>query len=161
VGGRSPDEENQPMMKAFTAGVLGMMLCFFAPSPAASQEEPEAPQEQPAVSLESALSGDEVRKLFEGNTEQGEGMKGEEPTGRTWAAYFAADGTARKRSVDGGGNFTGTWFVDSEGRNCFQWEGKEEPKCDVIVREGDYYLRVREGQVRARVKIQQGNPGNL
>ena len=55
------------MIKVLTVGVLGMMLCFFAPSPAASQEEPEAPQEEPAVSLENALSGDEVRKLFEGN----------------------------------------------------------------------------------------------
>ena len=149
------------MMKAFTVGVLGMMLCFFAARPAASQEEPEAPPAEPAVSLENALSGDEVRKLFEGNTEQGEGMKGEEATGRSWAAYFAADGTARRSRVDGGGKLVGTWFVDSEGRNCFQWEGKEEPKCDVIVREGDHFLRVREGQVRARIRIQQGNPSNL
>ena len=156
------------MIKAFAVGVLGMMLCFVAPSPAASQEDPAAAPgdsaaapEDPAVSLQDALSGDEVRKLFEGNTELGEGMKGEEATGRSWTAYFAADGTARRRKVEGGGKLVGTWFVDSEGRSCFQWEGGEEPKCDLIVREGDHYLRVREGQVRARIKIQQGNPNNL
>ena len=149
------------MMKAFAVGVLGMLLCFVAPTPAASQEEPVAPVEEPAVELQDALSGDEVRKLFEGNTEVGEGMKGEEPTGRSLTAYFAADGTARRRKVEGGGKLMGTWFVDSEGRSCFQWEGGEEPKCDLIVREGDRYLRIREGQVRARIKIQQGNPDNL
>lgn len=151
------------MIKVLTVGVLGMMLCFLAPSPAVSQEEPAASEAapEPAVPLENALPGEEVRKLFQGNTEVGEGMKGEEPTGRSWTAYFAADGTARRRRVDGGGKLTGTWFVDSEGRNCFQWEGKEEPKCDVIVPEDDHYLRVREGQVRARIKIQKGNPSNL
>jgi hypothetical protein len=156
------------MMKAFAVGVLGMLLCFVAPTPAASQEDPAAsqedptaPVEEPAVALQDALPGDEVRKLFEGNTEVGEGMKGEEPTGRTWTAYFAADGTARRRRVDGGGKLLGTWFVDSEGRNCFQWEGKEEPKCDVIIPEGDHYLRIRDGLVRARIKIQKGNPSNL
>jgi len=156
------------MMKAFTVGVLGMMLCFFAPSPAASQEDPAASQEDPAaaeteaaVPVHDALSGDEVRKLFEGNTELGDGMKGEEATGRSWTAYFGEDGTASRRGTQGGSKAVGTWFVDSEGRNCFQWEGKDEPKCDLIVPEGDHYLRVRDGQVRARIKIQQGNPNNL
>ncbi len=159
--GRSPEEENQPMMKAITVGVLGTMMWFFTPSPAASQEEPGAPEAEVTVPLENALSGDEVRKLFAGNTELGEGMKGEEATGLSWIAYFAADGTARRSKVDGTGKVIGTWFVDSEGRNCFQWEGWEEPKCDLIVPEGDQYLRVREGWVRARIKIQQGNPNNL
>ena len=77
------------MIKAFTVGVLGMMLCFFAPSPAASQEDPAAPPEEPAVSVENALSGDEVRKLFEGNTELGEAMKGELETGRNWTAFYS------------------------------------------------------------------------
>ena len=156
------------MMKAFAVGVLGMLLCFVAPTPAASQEDPAAsqedpaaPVEEPAVALQDALPGDEVRKLFEGNTEVGEGMTGEEPTGRTWTAYFAADGTARRRKVEGGGKLVGTWFVDSEGRSCFQWEGGEEPKCDLIVREGDHYLRVREGQVRGRIQIEEGNASNL
>jgi len=149
------------MIKAFTLGVLGMMICFFAPSPSAAQEEPQATPTAPPISLENALSGDEVRKLFQGNTEQGEGMKGEEPTGRSWTAYFAPDGTTRRRKVESGEKVTGTWFVDAEGRNCFQWEGGEEPKCDSILPEGDYYLRVRHGQVRARIKIQQGNPNNL
>ena len=72
------------------------------------------------------------------------------------------DGTVRKREAAKTGVVKrGTWFVDSEGRGCFQWAGWEEPKCDLIVPDGDQYLRVREGWVRARIKIQQGNPNNL
>ncbi len=156
------------MMKAFTVGVLGMMLCFFAPSPAtsqedpaASQEDPAAPPEQPAVSVENALSGDEVRKLFEGNTESGEGRKGEVDTGRRWTAFYAEDGTVRKLEAKDGSVKTGTWFVDSEGQNCFQYEGKEEDKCDLIVPQDGQYLRVREGQVRGQIRIQEGNPSKL
>jgi hypothetical protein len=149
------------MMKAFTVGVLGMMICFFAPSPAASQEDPAAPPEEPAVSMENALSSDAVRKLFEGNTELGEAMKGELETGRSWTAFYSDDGTVRKREAKDGSEKRGTWFVDSEGQNCFQYEGKEEPKCDSIVPQDGQYLRVREGQVRGRIRIQEGNPSNL
>ena len=153
------------MMKAFTVGVLGMMLCFFTPSPATSQEDPAASQENPAappaVSVENALSGDEVRKLFEGNTESGEGRKGEVDTGRRWTAFYAEDGTVRKLEAKDGSVKTGTWFVDSEGQNCFQYEGKEEDKCDLIVPQDGQYLRVREGQVRGQIRIQEGNPSKL
>jgi hypothetical protein len=155
------------MMKQLTVGVLGMMLCLFAASPAASQEDPAASQQDPAataipvVPVEDALSGDEVRKLYEGNTELGEGRKGELDTGRRWTAFYDADGTVRKREANKATVKRGTWFVDSEGRNCFQYEGKEEPKCDLLVREGDHYLRVREGQVRGQVQIQEGNPSKL
>ena len=134
------------MIKAFTVGVLGMMLCFVAPSPAASQDQP--------------LTGDEVKKLFEGNTELGEGRKGEIDTGRRWKAFYAADGTVRKSEAEGS-TTKGIWFVDQEGRSCFQWEHKDEPKCDAIVREDDHYLRIREGQVRSLIRIQEGNPSNL
>ena len=149
------------MMKAFTLGVLSMMLCVVAPIPAASQEDPEAAQQGAAVTPRDMLSGDQVRELLQGNTEIGEGMKDEEQTGRGWTAYFAPDGTARRQTTKGGEKAVGTWFIDAEGRACFQWEGKEEPKCDLIAREGDSYLRVRDGQVRARIKIQKGNPGKL
>jgi hypothetical protein len=152
------------MIKAFAVSVLGMMLCFAAPTPAASQEEPAAPSEPPAVPLENALPGDEVRKLFEGNTEMGEGRKAGLDTGRRWEAFYAADGTVRKREkrrTGSSGVKAGTWFVDAEGRNCFQWEGKEEPKCDLIIPEDGRYLRVREGQVRGLIRIQEGNPSNL
>jgi hypothetical protein len=149
------------MMKAFTLGVLSMMLCVVAPSPATSQEDPEAAQPGAAVTPRDMLSGDQVRELLQGNTEIGEGLKDEEQTGRHWTAYFAPDGTARRQTTKGGEKAIGTWFIDAEGRACFQWEGKEEPKCDLIAREGDSYLRIRDGQVRARIKIQKGNPGNL
>ena len=157
------------MTKAFTVGVLGMMLCFVAPNPATSQEDPAtspedstALPEQPSVSLENALSGDDTRKLFEGNTERGEGRKGAADTGRRWTAFYATDGTVRKREDSKGGAVKrGTWFVDSEGQNCFQWEGKEEPKCDLIIPEDDHYLRVRGGQVRGLIRIQEGNPSEF
>ncbi len=113
------------------------------------------------MSVENALSGDEVRKLFEGDTESGEGRKGEMDTGRRWMAFYAQDGTVRKLEVKNGSRKKGTWFVDSEGQNCFQYEGKEEPKCDLIIPQDGQYLRVREGQVRGQIRIQQGNPSNL
>ena len=134
------------MIKALTVGVLGMMLCIVAPGPAASQDQP--------------LTGEEVKKLFNGNTEIGEGRKGEVDTGRRWKAFYATDGSVRKGEADGGST-KGIWFIDEEGRNCFRWEHKEEPKCDAIVREDDHYLRVRDGQVRSLIRIQKGNPSNL
>jgi hypothetical protein len=145
--GRSLGEEDQPMMKAFAAGLLGMMLCLVAPNPAAAEDQ--------------ALTEDEVRELFEGNTEVGEGRKGDIDTGRRWTAFYAADNSTRKREsasdIEGGG----TWFVDKEGRHCFRWEGKERTKCDLIVRDGDHYLRIRDGQVRGRIRIEEGNTSNL
>jgi hypothetical protein len=135
------------MVKAFTAVVLGMMLCFVATDPAASEEP--------------ALTEERVRELFADNTEVGEGYKGEEDTGRRWKAFFSADGSVRKREEKGGKLTEGTWFVDQEGRHCFRWEHKDKTKCDFIVPEGDYYLRLRDGQVRGRIRIQEGNPANL
>ena len=152
------------MMKDLAVCVLGLMLCLVAPTPAASQEDSAAIPEQPAVSFENALSGEQVRKLFEGNTESGEGRKGDVDTGRRWTAFYSTDGTVRKREANAEKLRGGTWFVDSEGRACFRWEGwdaSKETKCDLIVREDDHYLRVRDGQVRGLIRIQEGNPTNL
>jgi hypothetical protein len=135
------------MMKAFALCLLGMMLCVFAPNPASSQEP--------------ALSADQVQQLFQGNTELGEGRKDEIDTGRRWTAFYAPDGRVRKVEANKAKVTKGTWFTDPQGRNCFQWEHKDEPKCDVIVPDGDYYLRIRDGQLRGRIKIQEGNPSNL
>ena len=135
------------MMKAFAAGLLGMMLCFVAPAPAGSQEP--------------ALSENEVRELFAGNTEVGEGRKDDVDTGRRWTAFYDTDNSVRTREKESGVEGSGTWFVDKDGRHCFRWEGKEKTKCDVIVRDGDHYLRVREGQVRGRIRIDEGNTSNL
>jgi hypothetical protein len=135
------------MMKALSLCALAMTLCVFAPDPASSQE--------------AALSADQAQQLFKGNTEQGEGRKDDVDTGRRWTAFYAVDGTARKVEVNKGKVTKGTWFTDPQGRNCFQWENKDAPKCDVIVPDGDHYLRIRDGQVRGRIKIQEGNPSNL
>jgi hypothetical protein len=135
------------MIKALAAGLLAVMVCFVAPDPAASQGQ--------------ALSEDEVRELFEGNTEVGEGRKDEVDTGRRWKAFYAADRSVRTRDIASGFQGSGTWFVDKEGRHCFRWENKEKTKCDVIARDGDHYLRIRNGQVRGRIRIEEGNPANL
>jgi hypothetical protein len=135
------------MVKAFAAGLLGMMLCFVASHPAASAEP--------------ALSEDEVRELFEGNTEVGEGRKDELDTGRRWKAFYDTDNTVRIRETGSSSEGSGIWFVDKEGRHCFRWEGKDKTKCDVIVRDGDHYLRIRDGQVRGRIRIEEGNTANL
>ena len=135
------------MVKAFTAVVLGMMLCFVATDPAASEEP--------------ALSEEKVRELFADNTEVGEGFKGEVATGRSWKAFFSADGSVRKREDKSDALVEGTWFVDPEGRHCFRWEHKDQAKCDFIVPEGNHYLRMRDGQVRGRIRIEEGNTANL
>ena len=135
------------MVKAFTAVVLGMMLCFVATDQAASEE--------------AALSEEQVRELFADKTEVGQGFKGEDATGRSWKAFYSAAGTVRKREDKGGPVVEGTWFVDQEGRHCFRWEHKDEAKCDFVVREGDHYLRVRDGQVRGRIRLLEGNTANL
>jgi hypothetical protein len=96
------------MMKAFALCALVSMLCVFAPDPASSQEQ------QPA------LSADQAQKLFKGSTEFGEGRKGDVDTGRRWTAFYAADGTVRKREAKTGDILKGTWFTNPEGHNCFQ-----------------------------------------
>ena len=106
------------------------------------------------------LSEAEVKALFEGNTEEGVYWRGERDTGRTWKAFYAADGTFRKVS-EKGQKTGGVWFVDPIGRHCFRGEKKQKTKCDVIVRDGDHYLRIRDEERRGRIRIEKGNPGDL
>lgn len=124
------------------------IACLLAASAAADEGEPER------------LSEAEVKALFEGNTEEGVYWRGGRDTGKTWKAFYALDGTFRK--VSGTGNKTGgIWFVDPIGRHCFRVEKKQRTKCDVIVRDGDHYLRLRDDERRGRIRIEPGNPGNL
>ena len=56
---------------------------------------------------------------------------------------------------------SGSWFVDPLGRHCFRIEGKDKTKCDVIAREGDHFIRLRDGERRGQMSIQKGNPFGL
>ena len=55
----------------------------------------------------------------------------------------------------------GTWFIDSDGHNCFQWEGGEGPKCDAIVPEGDSLSSHPGGPGASPDQDPAGNPDNL
>jgi hypothetical protein len=118
-----------------------------------------APAPADDVGLER-LSEAEVKALFDGNTEEGVYWRDERDTGKTWKAFYAADGTFRKVSQKGA-KTDGVWFVDPIGRHCFRGEKKQTTKCDVILRDGDHYLRVRDEERRGRIRIEKGNPGNL
>lgn len=131
-------------MKAiFAMGLMGLMLCFVAPNPAAAEEP--------------SLSADEVKQLFSGNTEKATGLRKRR---LEWSNYCDPDGSLRGEKE--GNKFSGRWYVDAEGRHCFRWDHKDDTKCDQIVPEGaGSYLRVRDGEAVARIKFLEGNPGNL
>jgi hypothetical protein len=135
----------------------------------AQQDEPGPPETAPtapatpgppAEPTGEALSAAEVQKLFEGNTEVATALKRGTPTGREYKAYHEPNGQYRLKEKDGTG-YGGAWFVDPLGRHCFRPGGKEKTKCDVIVREGDHYIRLREGERRGQFTIEQGNPYKL
>lgn len=123
----------------------------------ASQTAPSEPVE-PANG--ATLTAEQVRALFAGNTAVTQTLKGGQPTGREFKTYHAPDGELRLIDPQGR-RAGGTWFVDPLGRYCVQMEGRTKTKCDVVVREGDAYLRLREGEPRARTTVEEGNPLNL
>ncbi len=120
-------------------------------------EAAAATEQQPTS---DALSAKEVEELFTGNTEVTIALKRGEPTGREYKAYHEPDGTYRLMEKKGHRG-AGAWFVDPLGRHCFRPGGKEKTKCDVIVREGDHFIRLRDGERRGQTTIQKGNPFEL
>ena len=122
-------------------------------APARAQEEPA--QASPAPTGET-LSADEVTALFTGNTERNEVMKRGAPTGRLYHAFYKPDGTYLMQERNGY-QHGGVWFVDPLGRLCFRPGGKDKTKCDVIVKEGDHYIRLRDGGLRGRFTVAQGD----
>lgn len=122
-------------------------------APAAFAQDATAPTGE-------TLSADEVTALFSGNTEENSVMKRGEETGRVYHAFYDDDGTYVMKEKTG---FIhgGVWFVDPLGRMCFRAGGKDKTKCDVIVREGDHFIRLREGGLRGRFTIAKGNPNKL
>jgi hypothetical protein len=147
------------------AAAAGVLLCaalvaFAQPEPAPQTPPPATPAPGTPPPTSDALTADEVQKLFSGNTEITTALKRGVPTGREYKSYHLPDGTYRlveKTGQKGGGS----WFVDPLGRHCFRIEGKDKTKCDVIAREGDHFIRLRDGERRGQMSIQKGNPFGL
>lgn len=111
---------------------------------------------EPDEATGEALSAAEVETLFTGNTEVNDVMKKGIPTGRRYKAFYVEDGTYAMLEKNGF-RHGGSWFVDPLGRHCFRPGGKDKTKCDVIIREGDHYIRLRDGGRRGRFSIEKGN----
>jgi hypothetical protein len=118
----------------------------------------------------SNLSADEVRKLFSGNTAEGEQREYEKPgagfTGQLinfaekFISYYAEDGTVKQQI--GKKQNTGKWRVTESGELCIEWEGKEE-KCASVNKERDIYKRViknKKGRNQFEIKYIRFIPGN-
>ena len=116
------------------------------------------------------LSADEVRKLFTGNTTEGERREYEKPGGgfsgklinfaELSVSYYAEDGTVTNQI--GEQKNTGKWRVTESGELCTEWEGKEE-KCAPVYKEGDTYKRViknKMGRNLREIKYIKFIPGN-
>jgi len=97
----------------------------------------------------SNLPADEVRKIFTGNTAEGERREYEKPGGgftgkliefpEKFSSYYAENGTVKQQV--GEQEKTGKWRVTENGELCITWGGKEE-KCAPVYKEGDVYKRV-------------------
>ena len=116
------------------------------------------------------LSADEVRTLFTGNTAEGElrmGKKGGlgppnmvENYPERFVMFFAEDGTVMRKT--GELHETGKWRVTSKGKQCIQWEGKEE-KCAPVYKDGKIYREViinKMGRIQWEMKYIGFIPGN-
>ena len=111
---------------------------------------------EPGEATGESLSASEVEALFTGNTELNVVMKRGVETGRQYKAFYLSTG-AYVMLEKNGFRHGGAWFVDPLGRHCFRPGSKDKTKCDVIVREGDHYIRLRDGGRRGRFTIEQGN----
>jgi hypothetical protein len=128
-------------------------------APAGFAQEEAAQEAAPAPTGET-LSADQVTELFNGNTEENAVMKRGKLTGRVYKAFYHEDGTYVMKERNGFMH-GGVWFVDPLGRLCFRPGGKDKTKCDVIVKEGDHYVRLRDGGLRGRFTVAEGNPEGL
>ena len=147
------------MRKTLIALGLGLAVAFAADWSLAQEEaapEPAAPAEPTG----ETLSAEEVQKLFTGNTEVAIAMKESVPTGREYKAFYDPNGEYRLQEKSGF-RHGGVWFVDPLGRHCFRPTKKNKTKCDVILREGDFFIRLRDGGRRGKLSIEKGNPYKL
>ena len=122
----------------------------------------------------SNLSADEVRKIFTGNTAEGERREYEKPGGgfsgkliefpEKFVSYYAEDGTLKQ--IIGEQKKTGKWRVTDSGELCIEGKGKEE-KCAPVYKEGDIYKRVTKNKTGSPlwemryIRFIPGNGSNL
>ena len=140
--------------------ILGFALALsLLAAPTAFAQDAPAQEAAPAPTGET-LSADQVTELFTGNTEKNQVMRRGEFTGRVYRAFYKTDGTYTMKERTGFMH-GGVWFVDPLGRLCFRPGGKDKTKCDVIAKEGDHYIRLRDGGLRGRFTVRKGNPDGL
>jgi hypothetical protein len=110
------------------------------------------------------LSGEEVRKLINGNTVEAIHVK----LGFSITTYFSPDGTFRQ--IRDGKRESGTWSIDDQGHLCQNREGWGG-ECRVITQENNvwkaykipdsgYPMKPRKHK-RTFKKVLEGNPNNL
>jgi hypothetical protein len=115
------------------------------------------------------LSADEVRKLFTGNTVEGERREyGGWGTGfahtlsnfaEKTLSQFAQDGTLNEQVADQ--HKTGKWHVNENGDLCVELEGRKE-HCAPVMKQGDYYIRIirnERGRSLAQIRYTSFTPG--
>jgi len=138
--------QNKPSASAFSK--LTSMLCatflittpLFADSHALTEEE-----------LNALLSGKTVRGIYLDNNSP-------------FTRYYDEDGEVRQRVEKE--TEEGTWFIDTQGRRCIVWSGKEK-KCRVIMKDKELYKEftiMNNNKPKAVViynKITEGNPNGL
>lgn len=137
-------------MSRFVFSLLLMALLGLVSGGVAAQDA------EPSEATGDPLSAPEVETLFTGNTEVAVVMKQGVETGRRYKAFYLQNGGYLIEEKNGF-RHGGAWFVDPLGRHCFRPGGKDKTKCDVIVREGDHYIRLRDGGRRGRFSIEKGN----
>lgn len=101
----------------------------------------------------SNMSEDEVRKIFTGNTVEGERRDFEDPGGgftgklinfpEEFVNYYTEDGAVKKKI--GEKITTGKWRVTNSGKLCAEWKGKKE-KCAPVYKDGKIYKRVTKNK---------------
>ena len=106
----------------------------------------------------AALSPDELRNLFSGNTATGDSTRGK------WHVYWAPDGKAFMRSSSGRTD-EGSWEINDDGEFCRQFAnfGGGRKACFIYVQKGDEYeiWTADRSRMRGTLKVRPGNPENL
>jgi hypothetical protein len=51
--------------------------------------------------------------------------------------------------------------VDPVGCHCLRWKGRDKTKCDTIVPANGSYPSIRDGEVRGKISIHEGNSSDL
>jgi len=106
----------------------------------------------------AALSSDELRSLFSGNTATGDSTRGR------WHVYWAPDGKAFIRTFNGQTD-EGTWEVNDDGEFCRQFANFRGGRkaCFIFIKKGDEYeiWTADRSRMRGTLKIRPGNPENL